>query len=117
MVCILRFVALSFSFFPVKLEFTFNNGGQNVTMEWDSPYPFYLCDGKWHQVEVRKEGTIGRLTVDGMSTVMDMSTGRLSGVDAFAPLYFGGIPGEVVLLLPVLLKLIKSLPLFVWQMV
>ena len=76
------------------MVFTFNNGAIDVNIEWVPSSSFYLCDEKWHEVSVMKRGIAGNLTVDNMDTKSGMNTrSTLVGVDAFAPLYFGGVPG------------------------
>jgi hypothetical protein len=78
--------------------FAFNNGGRNgdVNIEWVPPFPYYLCDEKWHTISVSKRGIAGNLTVDNMDTKIGTSTiTTLTGVNVIAPLYFGGVPDTV----------------------
>lgn len=78
--------------------FAFNNGDRNgdVNIEWVPPFPYYLCDEKWHTISVSKRGIAGNLTVDNMDTKIGTSTiTTLIGVNVIAPLYFGGVPDTV----------------------
>ena len=76
------------------MEFTFDNGAGAVQIVWSNASSI-LCDNQWHHISVRKSLVTGHLTVDGIDTVKDMSSvAGIVGVDSYAPLYFGGVPGK-----------------------
>ena len=54
-----------------------------------------VCDGNWHDLVLTKTGIIGEISVDGVLVATGSAAlpANFLGVDTYAPLYFGGVPG------------------------
>ena len=79
------FLAVHLSFGRLSLSY---NLGQTTTV---ISTPVSVNDGDWHSVEVSLNGTMGVLTVDGVSR-NDISPGPLSMLDTTASILLGGVP-------------------------
>ncbi|KAJ8032908.1 Laminin subunit alpha-4 [Holothuria leucospilota] len=81
-----------------ELFLTVENGGGEFTATFSpAEGEFALCDGEWHHIIVNKDRYFASLTVDGIPGVRGESTnmGQLE-TDTDDPLYFGGLPTNVV---------------------
>ena len=79
------FLAVHLSFGRLSLSY---NLGQTTTV---ISTLVSVNDGDWHSVEVSLNGTMGVLTVDGVSR-HDISPGPLSMLDTTASILLGGVP-------------------------
>ncbi|KAJ8032912.1 Laminin subunit alpha [Holothuria leucospilota] len=81
-----------------ELFLTVENGGGEFTATFSpAEGEFSLCDGEWHQIIVNKDRYVASLTVDGVAGADGQSsnTGQ-SEANTNDPLYFGGLPTNVV---------------------
>ena len=70
-----------------RLSLSYNLGETTTTIS----SPASLDDGAWHQIEVALNGTMGVLTVDGLSQE-EISPGPLNMLDTTASVLVGGVP-------------------------
>ncbi|XP_066532892.1 laminin subunit alpha-4 isoform X2 [Hoplias malabaricus] len=80
---------LSLSLLHGKLTFTFGSGAQKLRLLTTHTYN----DGQWHDITLSRDGSVGRLVVDGVS----VTEGKLQNKTNVPlrlqdPLYTGGVP-------------------------
>ena len=54
-----------------------------------------VCDGNWHELVVRKTSVVGEIVLDGVHVATGSAPAGTVGVNTYAPLYFGGLPGRL----------------------
>ena len=80
--------------------FSFDNGGNEVVVQLDTArLPVYVCDGKWHDLEIRKVTRNGTIVLDGNFRAENSAPSGNTGVDVYAPILIGGIPDGMFSLL------------------
>uniref|UniRef100_A0A8D3BQJ4 Laminin subunit alpha-4 n=1 Tax=Scophthalmus maximus TaxID=52904 RepID=A0A8D3BQJ4_SCOMX len=73
-----------------KLVYTFNVAEQRVKIKSDDKYN----DGAWHNVIFIRDGSVGRLIIDGLTVLEDSAQGSDVSWHISSPLYVGGVPPE-----------------------
>uniref|UniRef100_A0A3Q2YDE3 Laminin subunit alpha 4 n=1 Tax=Hippocampus comes TaxID=109280 RepID=A0A3Q2YDE3_HIPCM len=71
-----------------RLVYTFNVGDQRVEIWSEENYN----DGAWHNVIFIRDGSMGKLIVDGLTVLEDRVKGKAVPWHVSSPLYFGGVP-------------------------
>uniref|UniRef100_A0A8C5I789 Laminin, alpha 4 n=1 Tax=Gouania willdenowi TaxID=441366 RepID=A0A8C5I789_GOUWI len=71
-----------------KLVYTFNVANQRVKIRSDKKYN----DGAWHNVICIRDGSMGRLIIDGLTVLEDRAHGTNVSWHFISPLYVGGVP-------------------------
>lgn len=71
-----------------KLVYTFNVGDQRVKIRSEEKYN----DGAWHNVIFIRDGSVGRLIIDGLTVLEDRAQGSNVSWHVSSPLYIGGVP-------------------------
>ncbi|XP_046877503.1 laminin subunit alpha-4 [Hypomesus transpacificus] len=71
-----------------KLVYTFNQGQQRVKLRSQEKYN----DGAWHNVIFIRDGSLGRLIIDGLTVLEDRAKGSNISWNVSSPLYVGGVP-------------------------
>uniref|UniRef100_A0AAQ4PY47 Laminin, alpha 4 n=1 Tax=Gasterosteus aculeatus aculeatus TaxID=481459 RepID=A0AAQ4PY47_GASAC len=73
-----------------KLVYTFNVADQRVKIRSEEKYN----DGAWHNVVFIRDGSIGRLIIDGLTLLQDrVQEGNISW-NVTSPFYVGGVPPD-----------------------
>ncbi|XP_034555452.1 laminin subunit alpha-4 isoform X2 [Notolabrus celidotus] len=73
-----------------KLVYTFNVGDQRVKVRSEEKYN----DGAWHNVIFIRDGSTGRLIIDGLTVLEDRAKGSNVSWHVSSPIYIGGVPPE-----------------------
>ncbi|KAA8583241.1 hypothetical protein FQN60_015787 [Etheostoma spectabile] len=73
-----------------KLVYTFNVAHQRVKIKSEEKY----SDGAWHNVIFIRDGSMGRLIIDGLTVLEDKAHGSNVSWHVSSPLYVGGVPAE-----------------------
>ncbi|CAJ1077321.1 laminin subunit alpha-4 isoform X2 [Xyrichtys novacula] len=73
-----------------KLVYTFNVGDQRVRVRSEEKYD----DGAWHNVIFIRDGSMGRLIIDGLTVLEDRAKGSNVSWHVSGPIYMGGVPPE-----------------------
>ncbi|XP_034756843.1 laminin subunit alpha-4 [Etheostoma cragini] len=73
-----------------KLVYTFNVADQRVKIKSEEKY----SDGAWHNVIFIRDGSMGRLIIDGLTVLEDKAHGSNVSWHVSSPLYVGGVPAE-----------------------
>ncbi|XP_041661405.1 laminin subunit alpha-4 [Cheilinus undulatus] len=73
-----------------KLVFTFNVADQRVRVRSEQKYN----DGTWHNVIFIRDGSMGRLIIDGLTVLEDRAQGSSVSWHVSSPIYVGGVPPE-----------------------
>lgn len=71
-----------------KLVYTFNIGDERVKIKSDEKYN----DGAWHDVIFIRDGSMGRLIIDGLTVLEDRARGSNVSWHVSSPIYIGGVP-------------------------
>lgn len=71
-----------------KLVYTFNVADQRVKIRSEKKYN----DGAWHNVIFTRDGSVGRLIIDGLRVMEDRVQGGNISWNVTSPLYVGGVP-------------------------
>ncbi|XP_076027108.1 laminin subunit alpha-4 [Genypterus blacodes] len=71
-----------------KLVFMFNVGDQRVKIRSEEKYN----DGSWHNVIFIRDGSMGRLIMDGLTVLEDRAQGGNVSWQVTSPAYVGGVP-------------------------
>ncbi|KAK2856644.1 hypothetical protein Q5P01_005379 [Channa striata] len=71
-----------------KLVYTFNVADQRVKIKTEEKYN----DGAWHDVIFIRDGSMGKLIVDGLAVLQDRTQESNSSWVVSSPLYVGGVP-------------------------
>ncbi|KAF7645862.1 hypothetical protein LDENG_00196930 [Lucifuga dentata] len=71
-----------------KLVYTFNIADQRVKIRSEEKYN----DGSWHNVIFIRDGSMGRLIIDGLTVLEDRAQGSNVSWHVSAPIYVGGVP-------------------------
>ncbi|XP_071755332.2 laminin subunit alpha-4 [Centroberyx gerrardi] len=71
-----------------KLIYTFNVADQRVKIKSHEKYN----DGAWHNVIFIRDGSMGRLIIDGLTVLEDRAPGSNLSWHISSPLYVGGVP-------------------------
>ncbi|XP_039981143.1 laminin subunit alpha-4 [Xiphias gladius] len=71
-----------------KLVYTFNVADQRVKITTEEKYN----DGAWHNVIFIRDGSMGRLIIDGLTVLEDSAQGSNISWHVSSPLYVGGVP-------------------------
>lgn len=71
-----------------KLVYTFNVADQRVKIKSENKYN----DGAWHSVIFIRDGSVGRLIIDGLTVLEDRVQGSNASWHISSPLYVGGVP-------------------------
>ncbi|XP_049913643.1 laminin subunit alpha-4 [Epinephelus moara] len=71
-----------------KLVYTFNVADQRVKIRSEDKYN----DGAWHNVIFIRDGSMGRLIIDGLTVLEDRAQGSNVSWHVSSPLYVGGVP-------------------------
>ncbi|KAG7244185.1 hypothetical protein INR49_004258 [Caranx melampygus] len=71
-----------------KLVYTFNVADQRVKIRSEKKYN----DGAWHNVIFIRDGSVGRLIIDGLTVMEDRVQGGNISWHVTSPLYVGGVP-------------------------
>uniref|UniRef100_A0A8C3G7P0 Laminin, alpha 4 n=1 Tax=Cyclopterus lumpus TaxID=8103 RepID=A0A8C3G7P0_CYCLU len=73
-----------------KLVYTFNVADQRVKIRSEEKFN----DGAWHNVVFIRDGSMGRLIIDGLTVLEDRAQGGNVSWHVSSPLYVGGVPPE-----------------------
>uniref|UniRef100_UPI0037E8F82A laminin subunit alpha-4 n=1 Tax=Semicossyphus pulcher TaxID=241346 RepID=UPI0037E8F82A len=73
-----------------KLVYTFNVADQRVRVRSEEKYN----DGAWHNVIFIRDGSMGRLIIDGLTVLEDRAKGSNVSWHVSSPIYIGGVPPE-----------------------
>lgn len=73
-----------------KLVYTFNVENQRVRVRSEEKYN----DGAWHSVIFIRDGSMGRLIIDGLTVLEDRAQGGNVSWHVSSPIYIGGVPPE-----------------------
>ncbi|XP_060907248.1 laminin subunit alpha-4 [Labrus mixtus] len=73
-----------------KLVYTFNVADQRVKVRSEGSYN----DGAWHNVIFIRDGSTGRLIIDGLTVLEDRAQGSNVSWHVSSPFYVGGVPPE-----------------------
>uniref|UniRef100_A0AAQ5X0S9 Laminin subunit alpha 4 n=1 Tax=Amphiprion ocellaris TaxID=80972 RepID=A0AAQ5X0S9_AMPOC len=71
-----------------KLVYTFNVAHQRVKIRSEEKYN----DGAWHNVIFIRDGSVGRLIIDGLTVLEDRVQGNNVSWHVSSPIYVGGVP-------------------------
>ncbi|XP_059212567.1 laminin subunit alpha-4 [Centropristis striata] len=71
-----------------KLVYTFNVAEHRVKIKSEEKYN----DGAWHNVIFIRDGSMGRLIIDGLTVLEDRAQGSNASWQVSSPLYVGGVP-------------------------
>lgn len=71
-----------------KLVYTFNVAHQRVKIRSEEKYN----DGSWHNVIFIRDGSMGRLIIDGLTLLEDRVQGSNVSWHVSSPIYVGGVP-------------------------
>ncbi|XP_008283859.1 laminin subunit alpha-4 [Stegastes partitus] len=71
-----------------KLVYTFNVAHQRVKIRSEEKYN----DGAWHNVIFIRDGSVGRLIIDGFTVLEDRAQGSNVSWHVSSPIYIGGVP-------------------------
>lgn len=71
-----------------KLVYTFNVADQRVKIRSEKKYN----DGAWHNVIFIRDGSMGRLIIDGLTVLEDRVQGSNVSWNVSSPIYIGGVP-------------------------
>ncbi|XP_041831758.1 laminin subunit alpha-4 isoform X2 [Melanotaenia boesemani] len=71
-----------------KLVYTFNVADQKVKIKSDKRYN----DGAWHDVVFIRDGSIGKLIIDGLTALEDSAVGSNTPWPVSQPIFIGGVP-------------------------
>ncbi|XP_028253494.1 laminin subunit alpha-4 [Parambassis ranga] len=71
-----------------KLVYTFNMADQRVKIRSEEKYN----DGAWHNVIFIRDGSLGRLIIDGLTVLEDRAQGSSVSWHVSSPVYMGGVP-------------------------
>nr|XP_046229380.1 laminin subunit alpha-4 [Scatophagus argus] len=71
-----------------KLVYTFNVADQRVKIKSEDKYN----DGAWHNVIFIRDGSMGRLIIDGLTVLQDRVQGSSVSWHVSSPIYIGGVP-------------------------
>ncbi|XP_072218909.1 laminin subunit alpha-4 [Leuresthes tenuis] len=71
-----------------KLVYTFNVADQKVKVRSDERYN----DGAWHNVHIIRDGSMGKLIIDGLKVREDRAQGNNLSWHISSPLFIGGVP-------------------------
>ncbi|XP_031717419.1 laminin subunit alpha-4 [Anarrhichthys ocellatus] len=74
-----------------KLVYTFNVADQRVKIRSEDKYN----DGVWHNVVFIRDGSMGRLIIDGLTVLEDRAQGGNVSWHVSSPVYVGGVPPEM----------------------
>ncbi|XP_069017816.1 LOW QUALITY PROTEIN: laminin subunit alpha-4 [Embiotoca jacksoni] len=71
-----------------KLVYTFNVADQRVKIRSEEKYN----DGAWHNVIFIRDGSTGKLIIDGLAVLEDRAQGSNVSWHVSSPVYIGGVP-------------------------
>ncbi|XP_070705268.1 laminin subunit alpha-4 [Pempheris klunzingeri] len=71
-----------------KLIYTFNVADQRVKIRSEEKYN----DGAWHNVIFIRDGSMGRIIIDGLTVLEDRAQGSNVSWHVSSPIYVGGVP-------------------------
>ncbi|XP_073348955.1 laminin subunit alpha-4 [Pagrus major] len=71
-----------------KLVYTFNEADQRVKIKSEEKYN----DGAWHNVIFIRDGSMGRLIIDGLTVLEDKAQGSNASWHVSRPIFVGGVP-------------------------
>jgi len=72
----------------------FDNGPQEVVVEYTPTSGSGVCDGQWHSLRVEKNRVTGTITLDETVVASQSSTfTNFVAVNTNDPLFIGGVPG------------------------
>ncbi|XP_068609646.1 laminin subunit alpha-4 [Brachionichthys hirsutus] len=71
-----------------KLVYTFNVADQRIKIRSEKKYN----DGAWHNVIFIRDGSMGRLIIDGLTVLEDRVQGSNFSWHVGSPIYVGGVP-------------------------
>ncbi|KAJ8270780.1 hypothetical protein GJAV_G00119200 [Gymnothorax javanicus] len=71
-----------------RLVYTFNMGSHKVKIKSQEKYN----DGMWHSVVFTRDGSVGRLIIDGLKVQEDRARSTSTSWHVIGPFYVGGVP-------------------------
>ncbi|CAG0898967.1 unnamed protein product [Cyprideis torosa] len=69
-----------------------DNGGGPFSSTYNPPKKNFLCDGKWHTIQVVKTQNLVTISIDDVFTNPGIGTPGITNTDTSNPLYIGGHP-------------------------
>jgi len=85
---------LIYALFSLQIRFVFDNGPQEVVVEYTPTSGSGVCDGQWHSLRVEKNRVTGTITLDETVVASQSSTfTNFVAVNTNDPLFIGGVPG------------------------